>query len=208
MTVTPGAEKVFPAGQAGGAPAAPPAAAGKTPAGGSGGGSSSGGGMKLPKLDRKTLMWGGAAAVALIAFVSTRAGGDDLEEDEEGMTIEPAELDTSEEDLYNSLQPEIENVADLVTDMRDNPAPQKPTKVTVKAPQGNNTKTVRRLYRVKKRDRKGPNDLSNIAKKFGVKRKTLWRLNRKIIERRFPGKRTSKRGRRIKKGTPLVIPKK
>ncbi len=205
MTVTPGAEKVYPTG----GPPAGPQAGGQGAGGGKGGGNSGGqgsGGAKLPKLDRKTLMWGGAAAVALIAFVSTRGG--DAEDEDEAMTIEPAELDTTEEDLFNSLQPEIENVADLVTDLRDNPAPQKPVKVTVQAPKGNNTKTIRRLYRVKKADRKGPDDLRNIAKKFGVKRGRLWKLNRKIIERRFPGKRTSKRGRRIKKGTPLVIPKK
>ena len=101
---TPAPEKIFPTKAApGGPPAGPSGRAGF-------------------KLDQKTAMWGGAAVVALVALLSTR--GAPAEDETSGGAYE---LDTTETDVYNDLQPELEGIADAIESMSGDPKAARPS---------------------------------------------------------------------------------
>lgn len=81
------------------------------------------------KLDQKTAMWGGAVVVALIALVSARGTSSSSDDETSGGAYE---LDTTETDVYNDLQPELENIADQLEELTDRPRPATPAPATKK----------------------------------------------------------------------------
>jgi len=172
-------------------------------------------GSTTPKVNQKTLMWAGAAVVALVALVASR-GGDPATDPEATGT----ELDTRETDLYNELQPELENVADRLEELgdafEDKWPPRTPTPTTPQTPTtpppapvphtpGTPPAGGDRTYRVKNGD-----TLKEIAKRFKVPggAAQLYAKNRAAIvraakEHKDPHPKTT---RKLYAGTVLVIP--
>lgn len=99
-------------------PSATPPAPATAPAAG-GGGSLTG--------NKNLLMVGGLVVVAVLAFANSRkAPSTDSAAD--------YEIDTTDTDLYNDLQPELEQIGDRISRL-ENPAPAKPP-VTIPKPPG------------------------------------------------------------------------
>lgn len=166
-------------------------------------------GVSLKGVDKK--VWLGAAAIATVgaALIFGRGGGSDPEasgEDGAG----GYELDTTDTDLYNELQPELEAIQDA---LEDRPRPPTPTPATPGTPQGNQSgpkpgggpKPARGTYRVKQGD-----TLRSVAKARKVRGgpARLYAVNRSIIMRdakknKDPKPRTT---RKLYPGTVLVIP--
>lgn len=78
-------------------------------------------------VNRNLLMVGGLVVVAVIALVNSRKGATDT-----SGTAADYNIDTTETDLYNDLQPELEQIGDRISRL-ENPAPAKPD-VTVPKP--------------------------------------------------------------------------
>lgn len=110
-----GVTKVFPSRAGGTSPAAGPSSSSS----GSGGGGGSVSLGPLGRVGKREAMIGGAGLVAVLALVArARAGGDASSGGEDGPDGEGAyELDTRYTDLYNDLQPELENIAGAVRDV-------------------------------------------------------------------------------------------
>lgn len=109
-----------PVARVAGAPAAPAAAAGPAPAAPSRG-------VRVPT---KTLLMGGAVlAVVVVALITSRRSGKAA--DDAG----PAsyEIDTTETDLYNDLQPELEQIGDQLGEIIGNQTP-RPAPPVIKPP--------------------------------------------------------------------------
>ncbi|MEN8672575.1 LysM domain-containing protein [Nocardioides sp.] len=175
-----------------------------------------GGDSKPPKrsrglkgVDRKWVLAGAALATVGAALVFGR--GDDADPEASGEGGGSYELDTSETDLYNELQPELEAIRNALED--DRPRPPTPTPATEGTPQGNGAgprpgggpKAVRGTHRVKQGD-----TLRSIAKDRKVRGgpARLYAVNRKIIARaakqnKDPRPNTT---RTLYPGTVLVIP--
>ncbi len=181
-------EKVFPKPSAG--PASPGA----------------GGKLSLRGVDRKTWMWAGAGVVALVAVTVGRSQEADDPEDE------LSTYDTSTTDLYNELQPDLEQIGDTLEELSTkwetpepaeaNEAPSQPVKSPVKGPKN---PAVRNTYKVQPGD-----TLSSVAKKKKVKggAARLYAVNRKIIKRAAEQHKVKNPGttRKLFAGTVLVIP--
>lgn len=200
---TPAPEKVFPAG---------PAAA--SPAAGSGGSSGGSVGVGRVRVDKKTAAWAGAGVVVLLGLLAARSSASS-DPDPEGADFE---LDTTETDLYNELQPELENIGDQLDELNDRrprprrpkphrgnggPRPPKPGPRPGKGPRP--TGGVNRTYRVANGD-----TLRSIARDMKVRggAARLYVINRRHIERaaRQAGHRSSQGGRILVPGTVIFVP--
>ena len=187
-------------------PAAPSPAAGGT--------ASPGGkiGVGRVKVDKKTAAWAGAGVVVLLGLLAARSNSSSS--DGTDPTIDPAELDTTETDLYNELQPELENIANQIGDLRNKPRPQKPKNPKKRnGPKGNNPGPKKGKGKPGKNSRyvivRG-DTLGSIAKAKKVRggRARLFAVNRQTLNAaaREHGKRNSGGGRHLFPGTVILIP--
>lgn len=155
--------------------------------------------------------WLGGAALLTVGAALAFGRGDGTDPEAGGEDGEAGyELDTSDTDLYNELQPELEAIADL---LGDRPRPPTPTPATSGTPQANQSgprpgggpKAARGTHRVKQGD-----TLRSVAKDRKVRggAARLYAVNRAIIARsakqhKDPRPNTS---RKLYAGTVLVIP--
>ena len=184
-------------------PGAPSPAAGPT-----GGGKIGVGRLKVGK---KSAAWAGVGVVVLLGLLAARGSSSS---DSADSTVDPAELDTTETDLYNELQPELENIADQIGDLRNQPRPQKPKKPKKQTgPKGNKPGPKKGKGKPGKNSRYVivPGDtLGSIAKAKKVRggRARLFAVNRQTLNAaaRAHGKRNSGGGRHLFPGTVILIP--
>lgn len=189
---SPAPERVFPASNPPSGPSAPSPGLGRL------------------RVDKKTLAWVGAGVVAVVALFAGRNQSTDPE------ASGTAELDTSETDLYNELQPELENISDQLSELQPGvstgprppkphtPIPRDPT-LPMAGPKPPDKGGNKHKYVVKNGD-----TLAAIAKRHKVQggRIRLYTVNRVAIERAAHqhGKKSSQGGKLLFAGTVLVLP--
>lgn len=167
------------------APAAPAAPAAAPAAGG---------GNPLTA-NKNLLMVGGLVVVAVIALVNSRGKA------EPTGTADDFEIDTRDTDLYNDLQPELEQIGDQLSRLQ-NPAPVKPPVTIPKppvppkpAPKPGPARNYTR-YIVKARD-----TITSVAAAHRVAPGNLYAWNKGTIDAA-----AVKHGKRVKgTGTPLYV---
>lgn len=147
-------------------PSATPAAPAPAPAAGGGSLTS----------NRNLLMVGGLVVVAVIALVNSRKGATDTDG-----TAADYNIDTRDTDLYNDLQPELEQIGDALYRL-ENPAPAKPDVTVPKpptppkpAPKPQAPRNYVR-YVVKKGD-----TIASVAKRYHVSAANLYNWNKGTI---------------------------
>ncbi|MDR6212175.1 hypothetical protein QE364_003906 [Nocardioides zeae] len=196
-----GVEPVF----RGGAPVAPPApATGAT-------------GRALGGMRPQMLAVVGAGVVVIAGLVSASRKGENGG-DEDPLSIQTGIANTTATDLYNELQPELENIADRLNDltpkattpMIPNPTEPRPVKPSPKPPAPKPppkpaTPTTKvETYVVQRGD-----TLSAIAKRFKVTGgwRALYQRNKSTIEARAKaaGRSSSQGGKWIYPGTRLQV---
>ena len=176
-----------------------PRPGGASPAAGTGSTGPTGG--KGVRLGQRELMIGGAVAVVGLALFSrSRAGGDVSSEDDDTDSAASFEIDTRTTDLYNELQPELEQINDKLDGIARPPAPApKP------APPKEGPKPVPNMYYIIKKG----DTLAGIARKFKTTRAHLWNLNHTVLDEaaRKRGRKNSDNGKHLVAGTQIRVPK-
>lgn len=143
------------------------------------------GGAGSLTVNKNLLMVGGLVVVAVIALVNSRRGGTTG-------TAADYNIDTTSTDLYNDLQPELEQIGDRISRL-ENPAPAKPD-VSIPKPPGTPKPAPKPgaprdylRYVVKQGD-----TIASVAKRYHVSAASLYEWNKGAI-----GEAAAAHGRKV-----------